>query len=74
MIAALKLGYIDGKCFSTSAITEFLGIDSNGVVNITKNILLAYKEKLEEMIDYAIKMVEDESTTIEGVPNKSFHK
>ena len=28
MIEPLKLGYIDGKCFSTSSISEFLGIEA----------------------------------------------
>lgn len=39
MIASLKLGYIDGKCFSTSAISEFLGIEQQEVIDTKKSIV-----------------------------------
>lgn len=61
MIASLKLGYIDGKCFSTTAISEFLGIEAQEVIDTTRKVLLAYKEKINQIIDGTIKIVSEES-------------
>ncbi len=59
VIIALKLGYIDGKYFSTDAIAEFLKIDKEEVIETTKKILLLYKESINEYLDKAIKVVTD---------------
>ena len=34
MIISLKLGYIDGKCFSTQAISEFLEIPEKEIISL----------------------------------------
>lgn len=74
VIASLKLGYIDGKCFSNAAISEFLGIETQEVIDTTKNVLLAYKEKLNQAMDSTIKAIEKDSKidspTLIKKPNK----
>lgn len=40
--------------FSTDAIADFLDVDKEYVINITKQGLNSYKEKLNQMIDEAI--------------------
>ncbi|MCM1370550.1 MAG: sigma-70 family RNA polymerase sigma factor [Clostridium sp.] len=54
LIICLKLGYIDDKYFSTESIANFLGIDESEVNEITKKVLLLYKEKINKFIDDAI--------------------
>ena len=59
MIASLKLGYVDGKCFSNSAISEFLGIETQEIIDTIKKILLTYKDKINSIIDDTLKIIED---------------
>lgn len=66
LILTLKLGYIDGKYFSSTAIANFLDIEVEFVNKITKNTMLEYKEKLNQMIDQALEN--------EGLENKPFIK
>ena len=54
LIMSLKLGYFQEKCFSTEAIADFLDVDKEYVINVTKQGLTSYKEKLNQMIDEAI--------------------
>lgn len=54
IIISLRFGYINGKYFSTEAISEFLGIEENEVIDVIKNVLLLYKEKLNGFIDTVI--------------------
>lgn len=54
LIMSLKLGYFQEKCFSTDAIADFLDVDKEYVINVTKQGLTSYKEKLNQMIDEAI--------------------
>lgn len=54
LIMSLKLGYFQEKCFSTDAIADFLDVDKEYVINVTKQGLNSYKEKLNQMIDEAI--------------------
>ena len=54
VILALKLGYIDGKYFSSSSIANFLGIDKSDVDGIIRKNLLEYQAVLNTMIDNAI--------------------
>lgn len=61
MISSLKLGYIDGKCFSNKAISEFLGIDTQEIIDTTKRILLDYKDKINQVIDSTISIVEEDT-------------
>ena len=60
MISSLKLGYIDGKCFSNKAISDFLGIDTQEVINTTRKILLDYKKKINQIIDQTISELDKE--------------
>lgn len=57
VIICLKLGYIDGKYFSTESIANFLGIEESEIREITTKILLLYKENLNNFIDTAIEVV-----------------
>lgn len=61
VIISLKLGYIDGKYFSTDSIAEFLGIEKQEVVDTMKMILLLYKENVNHFIDDAIDIVTEKS-------------
>lgn len=54
LIMSLKLGYFQEKCFSTDAIANFLDVDKEYVINVTKQGLTSYKERLNQMIDEAI--------------------
>ena len=54
LIMSLKLGYFQEKCFSTDAIADFLDVDKEYVINVTKQGLTSYKEKLNQMINEAI--------------------
>ena len=56
IIVGLKLGYVDGKCFTTESIAGFLGISEEEVIESTKKILLLYKERLVGFIDSAIEV------------------
>lgn len=74
MIASLKLGYIDGKCFSTSAISEFLGIEAQEVIDTTRKVLLAYKENINSFLDSIIEVVTDQVNQDRVLPMKPINK
>lgn len=57
MIISLKLGYIDGKCFSTDAISEFLDIPEQEIITLTHKVLLEYQEMINSIFEGTIKMV-----------------
>ena len=57
MIISLKLGYIDGKCFSTDAISEFLDIPEQEIISLTQKVLLEYQEMINSIFEGTIKMV-----------------
>ena len=54
VIVALKLGYINNKYFSNEAITEFLGIDQQEIIDTTKKALLLYNDQFIQFIDASI--------------------
>lgn len=54
VIISLKLGYINGKYFSTESIAQFLGIEEAEIAETTKKVLLLYKESINSFIDNAI--------------------
>ena len=56
VIISLKLGYIDGKYFSTDSIAEFLGIEPQEIIDATRKVLLLYKENINQFIDNAIQI------------------
>ena len=57
MIISLKLGYIDGKCFSTEAISKFLEIPEKEIISLTHKVLLEYQEMINSIFKGTIKMV-----------------
>lgn len=59
IIIALKLGYVDGKYFSTESIANFLAIEESEVTETTKKVLLLYKDNINQFIDTAIEVVTD---------------
>ena len=59
IIISLKLGYVDGKYFSTSSIANFLDIEELEVIETTKKVLLLYKDNINSFIDNIINIVTD---------------
>lgn len=59
IIISLKLGYVDGKYFSTESIAQFLGIEEIEVIETTKKVLLLYKENINNFLDSLIKVATD---------------
>ena len=64
IIIGLKLGYIDGKYFSTEAIANFLGESEDTVRESTQKVLLAYKEHLMSTIDSVIEVATDKKRVL----------
>ncbi len=56
VIICLKLGYIDGKYFTTESIAGFLGVEKEEVIETTKKVLLLYKENINQFIDKAVEV------------------
>ncbi|MBQ2872940.1 MAG: sigma-70 family RNA polymerase sigma factor [Bacilli bacterium] len=67
VIITLKLGFIDGKCFSCESIASFLGIEMQEVIKTTKEILKQYKDKLNDLYSKTM-LKENKSTTRKLVP------
>ena len=59
IIISLKLGYVDGKYFSTESIAQFLGIEEMEVIETTKKVLLLYKENINNFLDSIIEVATD---------------
>ena len=57
VIISLRLGYIDGKYFSQKSIANFLGIDEEEVRSSIENVLLLYKDNINNIIDSVIDVV-----------------
>ena len=57
MVISLKLGYIEGKEYSTRAIAEFLGIEKTEVIEITRRVLISYKNQINELFDKFINTI-----------------
>ena len=64
VIISLKLGYIDGKYFTTESIANFLEIEQDEVRETTKKALLLYKENINQFIDNVIEIVCNEPNTL----------
>ena len=58
VIICLRFGYIDNKYYSVQAISNFLGITELEVLNITKKILLLFKDNINKYLDNAIEYIE----------------
>ena len=64
VIISLKLGYIDGKCFSTESIAAFLGIEELEVIEATRKVLLLYKENINAFIDNIIEITTEDKLSM----------
>lgn len=51
VIISLKLGYVDGKYFSTEAIAQFLGIEEIEVIETTKKVLSLCIDNINSFIE-----------------------
>ena len=74
LIVSLKLGYVDGKCFSTESIAQFLGIEKNEVIETTKKALLLYKDNINSFLDSVIEVATDQVAYGRVVSLKSINK
>ena len=68
IIISLKLGYVDEKYFSTEAISQFLGIEEEEVIDVTKKVLDSYKDNINQFIDNAIDIVTGQSKHLTRKP------
>lgn len=59
IIISLKLGYVDEKYFSTEAIAQFLDIEEEEVIDVTKKVLVLYKEKINDFLNNVIEIATD---------------
>lgn len=59
IVISLKLGYVDGKCFSTESIAEFLDMEKEEVVETTKKALILYRELANKLLDDVIDVATD---------------
>jgi hypothetical protein len=64
IIIGLKLGYVDGKYFSTEAIANFLGESEDTVRESTQKVLLAYKDHLMSTLDSVIEVATDKKRSL----------
>ncbi len=51
VIVSLKLGYVDGKSFSTESIAEFLGMQQSEVIKLAKKALVTYKDNVNDSLN-----------------------
>ena len=51
VVISLKFGFIDNKYYSNESIANFLGISEEEVINIVKNSLELYKERINNLFD-----------------------
>ena len=69
VIICLKLGYVDGKYFTTESIAGFLGIEKEEVIETTKKVLLLYKENINQFIDKAVEVTTGSSLVLKKKEN-----
>ena len=74
IIISLKLGYVDGKYFSTESIAQFLGIEEMEVIETTKKVLLLYKENIKSFLDSIIEVATDTNDKGRVLSYKPFTK
>jgi len=65
VIICLKLGYVNENYFSTESIANFLQIEEEEVREITKKVLLLYKESINNFINQAIALSTDNKKTLQ---------
>ncbi len=64
IISCLKLGYVDDKYYSNESICRFLEIDESEVNEILKKVLLLYKEEINNYINCAIDIVDNQNDKV----------
>ncbi len=64
IISCLKLGYVDDKYYSNESICRFLKIDKYEVNGILKKVLLLYKEEINNYINCAIDVVDNQNDKV----------
>ncbi len=69
LIVALRLGYINNRCFMQEDIATFLGMNVAEVNAIFKSVLTEYKTKLNNVVDQVIEL-----ETVPSVSNKKYIK
>ena len=60
VVISLKLGFVNGVSYSTDKVAKLLNISNEEVRDITRKILLSYKENMNALIDELIKATTDE--------------
>lgn len=73
-IISLRLGYVDGKYFTSESIANFLGISTLEVIETTKRVMELYKESINELIDSAIKHLNDDNSDSQKQKKINFQK
>lgn len=73
VIFSLKVGYCQGKYFSTSSIANFFGMDPNKVVEIRNQGLELCKEEFNKIVDQAIEK-ETQALTLHSSPKQKIKK
>ena len=56
IVIFLRFGYVDGRCFSTTAISEFLNITVEEINSIIEKSISMYKKVLEIYIDESLRL------------------
>lgn len=60
-IISLEFGYIDGKYFSTETIADFLEIEQEEVIQITRKVLVDYQMKFNQALENIIETIDNEA-------------
>lgn len=60
IIISLRLGYVEEKYYSTESIATFLGIEELEVIEVTKKVLILYRDNINSFIDAAINEIKSE--------------
>lgn len=63
VIISLRLGYVDGKFFSTESIAKFLDIDEEEVRETTKKVLFLCREVINDFIDKMAATIDESKLT-----------
>lgn len=65
-IAALRFGYVNGRCYSSGEISNFLGIDEARINQVVTSILSDYRNSIIEYMNYVIQHITDDPKTNDG--------
>ncbi len=71
MFSLLQLQLVNGKEFSTSSISEFIGIDEQEVREITKKVGILLKNSLNQLIDQTVDAMTEIDKVYQKVDNQN---